>query len=203
MDVTVVDLGPVDWGRIWGARDGLVDARHLAELNAISPATHLSAPGYWRNLFASYPEVIANAGLIARQFSLPGREPKTFSTNQRAQIPNPTSANKFVQDKRNETLQQIAESQRESAELEKNPFKKAAIMAKRDAEEIPVVQSAEKAVQIVGETAENALLVAKNITSYAREATEKSNLNASWLPILLVGGALTGVIAVTNFINKS
>lgn len=73
--MTVVDLGPVNWAFIWRDRASLVTAEHLTILNAIPTSEHLKHPGYWRNVFAGFEEVRANASNIARIYTPEGKAP--------------------------------------------------------------------------------------------------------------------------------
>lgn len=191
MSVTVIDFGPVDWAKIWQDRAGLVSDTHLKELNQITNATHLSSPGYWRNLFASYPEVVAKAGLIVARYTLPGREPRHFSTEMRTPMVTPMQANKQTEDKRAQTLHEIEDLQREAAELEKHPFKKAYYMVRAEVTEVPVVKSAGEIVQNVGDTLNNVTTAAKNVTNYARNlSSDLTGVTAN--PIYLTGAIAAG-----------
>lgn len=119
---TVIDLGPVDWGQIWAHRGAWVSPAHFAELNAITNATHLSHPGYWRNLFASYPEVAAKAGQIAHQFLIPGRVEQHFASQMAIPMIKPDAMNSFTQKEHQNALNQQKENDRIGRKyLEDNP----------------------------------------------------------------------------------
>lgn len=167
---TVIDLGPVDWGRIWQDRAGLVSVDHLKELNSISNAVHSSAPGYWRNLFASFPEIVSNAGQIARLYVRPGQEPKSFVTTQPARMPEPASMNKQVEDKRNQTIREVEEMRAASAAL--HPVTRGFMyLGQRVKDEVPIVKKAVDLVEKVGDTAANLVDAASNIAGAAKDLT--------------------------------
>lgn len=104
----VIDFGPVDWSKIWGDRASLVSAEHLKELNSITNATHLSHPGYWRNLFAAYPEVISRQGFIADHYTYPGQK-VTTKTFQMDASPTPVGdMNRYVQATHEKTAVEVS-----------------------------------------------------------------------------------------------
>jgi hypothetical protein len=195
---TVVDLGPVNWARIWGDRAGLVTPDHLKILNEISAQTHLSTPGYWRNLFASFPEVINNAGQIARLYVNPGQEPRSFTSSLNARMSTPASMNKQVQDKREQTMREVKEQTDEALKL--HPIQKGFIIIGREIQDkVPVVKKSVEVVQNVGETVSNIASGAQNLTSGLKQLSQSFNENLSdanqtakgiMYAGLLLGGAL-------------
>lgn len=73
--MSVIDFGPVNWANIWRDRASLVTPAHLTILNAIPASEHLRHPGYWRNVFAGFDEVITNASTISRIYTPVGKAP--------------------------------------------------------------------------------------------------------------------------------
>lgn len=170
---TVIDLGPVDWGRIWQDRAGLVSADHLKELNSISNAVHSSAPGYWRNMFASFPEIVSNAGQIARLYVRPGQEPKSFVTTQPARMPEPASMNKQVEDKRNQTIREVEEMRAASAAI--HPVTQGFMRIGQEVKDkVPVIKKAADLVEKAGDTVTNLVDAASNIAGGASDFTKDS-----------------------------
>lgn len=205
MSVTIIDFGPVDWGKIWQDRSGLVNAEHLKELNSITNATHLSSPGYWRNLFASYPEVVSKAGLIAQRYITPGHQPKTFKTETRAPIITPTQANKQIADKRLQTIHEVEDQQREAKELEKHPFKKAFYISKREIAEttigktaVEVASNTMDVIQDIGQTIGNVTESAKNLTGYVRGISTNANNLTSSYPMYVMGATIAGAFLLAK-----
>lgn len=170
---TVIDLGPVDWGRIWQDRAGLVSADHLKELNSISNAVHSSAPGYWRNMFASFPEIVSNAGQIARLYVRPGQEPKSFVTTQPARMPEPASMNKQVEDKRNQTIREVEEMRAASAAI--HPVTQGFMRIGQEVKDkVPLVEKTINLVEKVGETATNLVDTASYLARNGSDLTKDS-----------------------------
>jgi len=205
MSVTIVDLGPVDWAKIWRDRAGLVNDEHLKELNSITNATHLSSPGYWRNLFASYPEVVSKAGLVAQRYVLPGKAPKSFKTEMRAQMVTPMQANKQTEDKHIKAIHEIEDLQREAAELEKHPFKKAFYIAKREVGEttigksaIDIVNNTIDVVGDVGQTIGNITEASKNLTGYVRGVSASADNLTSNYPMYVMGATVAGAFLLAK-----
>lgn len=205
MSVTVIDFGPVDWGKIWGDRAGLVNDVHLKELNSITNATHLSSPGYWRNLFASYPEVTSKAGLIAQRYVIPGQHPKSFKTEIRAPIITPMQANKQIEDKRNQTIHEIEDMQREAKELEKHPFKKAFYITKREVSETTigksVVEVANNTMDVVGDVGQtlgNITEAAKDLTGYVRGISANADNLTTNYPMYVMGATIAGAFLLAK-----
>lgn len=190
---TVIDLGPVDWGRIWADRAGLVTADELKQLNAISNATHSAAPGYWRNLFASFPDVIANAGQIARLYVRPGQTPTAFRTEQLARMPEPANMNKQVEDKRNEAIREV-EARR--ALTPPHPITQGFIIIGRQIkDEVPGVRKGIEIAEKVGDTITNVADTVSNLAGAAKNlSSDASNLTkgAEGLiqNMMLVGGVV-------------
>lgn len=190
---TVIDLGPVDWGRIWADRSGLVSADHLKELNAISNATHSAHPGYWRNLFASFPEVVSSAGQIARLYVRPGQTPTAFRTEQPARMPEPANMNKQVEDSRNQTIREV-EARR--ALTPPHPITQGFIIIGRQIkDEVPGVRKGIEIVEKVGDTVSNIADTVSNIAGAAKNLTgDASNLTkdaeAFIQKAMLVGGVV-------------
>lgn len=179
MSQTVIDFGAVDWGKIWGDRASLVTTAHLNELNSISAQTHLSSPGYWRNLFSSYSEVKEDASRIARLYTRPGQQVKTFETHTTAPILSPGQANKFNEDKRAEAITQRDAMLLESDNFSKNPFNVAGAIIGQRVKDTEVYQKgsqiAEKALNVgekVGQAAENLLDITKNVTKLLADETQ-------------------------------
>lgn len=205
MSVTVIDFGPVDWGKIWQDRSGLVSAEHLKELNSITNATHLSSPGYWRNLFASYPEVVSKAGLIAQRYVTPGHQPKSFKTEVRSPIITPAQANKQIADKRLQTSHEIEDIQREAKELEKHPFKKAFYISKRELGEteigksvVEVVNNTADVIGDVGQTVGNLTEAAKDLTSYVRGISANADSLTTNYPMYVMGATIAGAFLLAK-----
>jgi hypothetical protein len=190
---TVIDLGPVDWGRIWGDRAGLVTEAHLKELNAISNAVHSQHPGYWRNLFSSYPEVVSSAGQIARLYVRPGQTPSAFATSQPARMPEPASMNKQVEDKRNQTIREVEER---NAQPPPHPITQGFLIIGREIkEQVPGVKKAIEITDKIGETVSNVADTVSNVATAARNITANaSNLTSNVEGVLnnamLVGGVI-------------
>lgn len=180
---TVVDLGPVDWGKIWGDRAGLVTPEHLADLNAISPGTHSMSPGYWRNLFASYPEVVSKAGYIAQFYVRPGQTPKYHGTSQDKPMTKVQSMNTFVSN--------TVETNRKEADAMMaktvHPIAQGFIIIGR---ETGATKAVEKVVDVVGNlgaTVNNVVDGVKNISNDFRDASEHST---EIIRGLMIGGAV-------------
>lgn len=194
---TVVDLGPVDWGRIWADKAGLVSPDHLKELNAISNTTHSTHPGYWRNLFASYAEVISNAGQIARLYVRPGQTPATFTTHQPARMPEPGKMNKQVEDVRNQTLREVEAAKALSPP---HPIAQGFIIIGREIKEIPAVKKVTEIVEKVGDTVSNTADAVSNLAGAAKNLTGNAgkltaNFEESIQQVLLVGGIVAAAYA--------
>lgn len=194
MSQTVIDFGPVDWGRIWGDRASLVTAAHLKELNEISAQTHLTSPGYWRNLFASYSEIRADAAKIVRLYTRPGQTPKFFATTTTTAIPLPGQVNKISEDKRNAAIQERDQMFLESAEFVKNPFNVAGVVMSQKVKDTDAYKTGEKIVnkateigEKVGKTAENLVDLTKNLSTLLNNSANQSQY---------VGYALLGFGAV-------
>lgn len=167
---SVVDLGPVDWGRIWGDRAGLVNAEHLAELNKISPATHSMSPGYWRNLFASYPEVTSRAGYISQFYVRPGETPKYYGTSQDKPMTNVQSMNLF-------TKNTIETNRKEADAMMANtlhPVAQGFIIIGRETGATKAVEKVGDVVNNLGATAMNVLDGVKNLSNDFKEGSKYS-----------------------------
>lgn len=180
---TVVDLGPIDWGKIWGDRAGLVSPEHLTELNAISPATHTMSPGYWRNLFASYPEVINRAGYISQYYVRPGQTPKYHGTSQDKPMTAVQSMNVFVSN----TIDTTRKEAEAMMAKKVHPIAQGFIVIGR---ETGATKVAEKVVDIVGNvgaTATNLVDGVKNISNDFKDASEHST---EILRGIMIGGAV-------------
>lgn len=193
---TVIDFGPVDWGKIWGERASLVSPQHLNDLNAISAASHLSNPGYWRNLFASYPEVISRAGFIANHYVRPGQTPKAFATSHATTMITPQAMNIAIADR-------VKNSQLEHQEFlsQKPPdmFHQTLYSMGRDSgvtaageKAVTVVKNVGTAIENVGTTAANLVDAAKNLTNDLKNVTDNSGT------IYVVGALLVGSIIYAN-----
>lgn len=183
---TVVDLGPVDWGRIWGDRAGLVSPEHLTELNAISPGTHSMSPGYWRNLFASYPEIISKAGYISQFYVRPGQTPKYYGTTQDKPMTKVTAMNTFV-------ANTVEKNKKEAEAIHDNaphPIVQGFIIIGR---ETGITKAAEKVggiVENLGSTVSNVADGVKNVSNNFKNASEHST---EIIQGLMIGGlALVG-----------
>lgn len=197
MAQTVIDFGPVDWGRIWGDRATLVTPAHLKELNEISAQTHLANPGYWRNLFASYSEIRADPGKIARLYTRPGQPVQFHETTRTTPIPLPGEANKFSAEKRAKAEIERNELFVSSAEFAKNPFNVAGAVIGQKVKDTPVYQTASKVVDKVtevggkvGEIGENLLDVTKNLTKILDNGSKNIPQTASTL--IIFGAVITG-----------
>lgn len=182
---TVVDFGPVDWGKIWGDRAGLVNEKHLQDLNAITAATHLANPGYWRNLFSSYPEVISNSGLISQRYTLPGRVPSYHNTSQDKPMIGVQSMNLAV-DYRHE--QASIEHQAFMAAPPPSPFKTALYVAGRETGATKVVEKVGDVVNNVGATASNLLDGVNTLSSKFKDLTSDADTKIN--QIFVVGGVI-------------
>lgn len=170
---TVVDLGPVDWGRIWGDRAGLVTPEHLAQLNTITAQTHLSAPGYWRNLFASFPEIISSAGQIARLYVRPGQTPTNFTTQQPARMSDPANVNKQTEDRRNQTIREV---EQRNALAPPHPITQGFIIIGREIQEnVPAVRKGIEIIEKVGDTVSNVADTVSNVASAAKNLTANAS----------------------------
>jgi len=119
---TVIDFGEVDWGKIWGDRAKLVTPEHLRDLNAIDTSTHLRHPGYWRNLFSSYPEVVSRAGQISDTYTPAGKKAQTQAFQFQSPSLKPNAMNAFTAKQRDEAFNQRKENDKVSQKyLEENP----------------------------------------------------------------------------------
>lgn len=176
----VIDFGSVDWGKIWGDRASLVNADHLKELNSITNATHLSHPGYWRNLFSSYPEVISRQGFIARQYLIPGRESYTKTTTQNNEMTKPADMNSFVQ---KANVKKEIEHKEFLTKPEPNIFQKAAYTTGRET-------GVTKAIEDTGEAIEKAKSDVKNFFNKIGEDLDEAKRKAEQLGTALVIGAV-------------
>lgn len=197
MSQTVIDFGPVDWGRIWGDRASLVTAAHLNELNSISAQTHLANPGYWRNLFASYAEIRSDPGKIARLYTRVGQVPKFFETTRTTPIPLPGEANKFAAEKRAQAVLESNQLLVESAEFSKNPLNVAGAVIGQKVKDTSAYQAVSnvgnKAVEVgakIGEVGENLLNATKNLSKLLDDET-KNGPQAKYA-LLAFGAIVTG-----------
>lgn len=189
---TVVDLGPIDWGRIWGDRASLVSAEHLTELNSISPATHTMSPGYWRNLFASYPEVTSRAGFISQYYVRPGQTPKYYGTSQDKPMANVQSMNTFVKN----TIETTRKEADAMMAKKVHPIGQGFIIIGR---ETGATKAAEKIIDIagnVGATVINVVDGVKNVTDDFKDASKHTGE-------LLKGAMAVGAILVGAYVYSS
>ena len=193
---TVIDFGPVDWGKIWGDRATLVSSAHLTDLNSISNATHLSSPGYWRNLFSSYPEVISNQGFIAQHYVLPGREPSRKTTTQEKPMLSTQAMNVAV------TAKNTLAREEHNLFLSKKPpdmFHQTLYSIGRDT---GVTAAGEKVVAVVnkvGDTASKVGSTVENLVNAANNAASNLNdLSSNTSTIYLIGAILVGSIIYSN-----
>jgi hypothetical protein len=190
---TVIDLGPVDWGRIWADRAGLVTADELKTLNEITNATHSAHPGYWRNLFASFPDVISNAGQIARLYVRPGQTPTAFATSQPARMPEPANMNKQVEDKRNQTIREVEAM---NALKPPHPITQGFIIIGRQIkDEVPGVRKGIEIAEKIGDTVSNLADTISNIAGAAKNLTDGANdftkdAEKMAQKVMLVGGVV-------------
>jgi hypothetical protein len=170
----MVDFGAVDWGKIWGDRHLLVSSQHLLELNSISSAAHLSNPGYWRNLFSSYTEVIDNAGSILQRYKREGvttAVPTVWSYNVE-NLP-PQAMNAYVDAKRLRVQQEVEEMRRYSDE------NRTKIIARNAINKIPVLNSVVNIGEKILDTGENLAGTVSNLTGAARNLTNNLGGNGS------------------------
>lgn len=202
MSQTVIDFGPVDWGRIWSDRASLVTPAHLAELNSISAQTHLANPGYWRNLFASYAEIKSDPNKLARLYTRPGQVPKFYETTRTTPIPLPTEANKFAEQKRAQALIDTEVLLHDSAEFAKNPFNVAGAVFTQNVKDTEAYKSVskvgDKALEIggkVGEVGESLVNVTKNLAKLLDDETK--NGPQTKYALLFFGTALTAAYVLS------
>jgi len=211
----VIDFGSVNWNNIWIDRATWVTPEHLRELNGVSTAQKLSNPGYWHNLFASYPEVISQAGAIAHKFTVPGQQEKHFATQLSTPMLRPDAMNNFYEKNRAATITLRDENRKKAAEyLAANPrLNDNAPLASRlldGAKQVPVIGSIINLTEGVGHVAGKVIATGEKIVDGAAKvadlvddaAGKVKNIidNPPTLPPLIdfgmVGMAIAGVGAV-------
>lgn len=189
---TVVDFGPIDWGRIWGDRAGLVSEAHLVELNAISPATHTMSPGYWRNLFSSYPEVIGRAGYISQYYVRPGQTPNYVGTSQDKPLGSVQSMNTYVSNTIDTTRKEAAAMMAKKV----HPIGQGFIIIGRETGATKAVEKVADIVGNVGATIINIVDGVKNVSNNFKDASEHTTE-------ILQGAMAVGVVVLGAYVYSA
>lgn len=189
---SVIDFGPIDWGRIWGDRASLVSAEHLTDLNGISPATHTMSPGYWRNLFSSYPEVISRSGFISNYYVLPGKTPKYVATEQDKPMGSVQSMNTYVNNSIDTTRKEAAAMMAKKV----HPIGQGFIIIGR---ETGATKLAEKVIDIVG----NAGTTITNIVEGVKDLTDDFKDASKHSKELLQGAMAVGAVVLGAYVYSS
>lgn len=212
---TVVDLGPVNWGDIWRDRALWLTQAHLNELNQLTPAQLLMHPGEWRNMFASYREVIQQAGTIAQRYVNPGQQAKHFQTELEKPLQKPGVMNKAAEDEHKAQLAAQKEWEKEGEQyLKDNPrYDSNAPLGRRlwdQSKHIPgvkvVTTTAEKVATTasnVADTAENLADTVNNISKKLKDLTEKPLPDFEGIgTAIIVGGVGIGLYALSNVVKR-